>query len=80
MSIGNILQSGARAIRRWFNDPLHSAVVKLTRSAFAGKPFLVSEVNHPRPNEFLSEMIPILAAYSAFQDWDGVFFYSFEPS
>jgi hypothetical protein len=79
MSIGNILQSGARNTPV-VNDPLHSTVVKLTRSAFAGKPFLVSEVNHPRPNEFLSEMIPILAAYSAFQDWDGVFFYSFEPS
>jgi hypothetical protein len=61
------------------DDPLHSTVVKLTRSAFAGKPFLVSEVNHPQPNEYLSEMIPILASYASFQDWDGVFFYSFEP-
>jgi hypothetical protein len=61
------------------NDPLHSTVVKLTRSAFSGKPFVVSEVNHPQPNEYLSEMIPILASYAAFQDWDGVFFYSFEP-
>jgi hypothetical protein len=24
-------------------------------------------------------MIPILAAYAAFQDWDGIFFYTFEP-
>lgn len=61
------------------NDPLASTVVKLTRSAFAGKPFVVSEVNHPQPNEYLSEMIPILAAYASFQDWDGVFFYTFEP-
>jgi hypothetical protein len=61
------------------NDPLHSTVVKLSRSAFAGKPFVVSEVNHPQPNEYLSEMIPILASYAAFEDWDGVFFYSFEP-
>lgn len=61
------------------NDPLHSTVVKLTRSAFAGKPFVVSEVNHPQPNEYLSEMIPVLASYAAFQDWDGIFFYSFEP-
>jgi hypothetical protein len=61
------------------NDPLHSAVVKLTRSAFAGKPFTVSEVNEPNPNEYACEMIPLLAAYGAFQDWDGVFFYTFEP-
>jgi hypothetical protein len=61
------------------NDPLHSTMVKLTRSAFAGKPFTVSEVNHPNPNEYGCEMIPLLAAYGAFQDWDGIFFYTFEP-
>jgi len=61
------------------NDPLHATVVKLTRSAFLGKPLVVTEVNHPQPNEYLSEMIPILAAYGAFQDWDGIFFYTFEP-
>jgi len=61
------------------NQPLASTVVKLTRSAFAGKPFTVSEVNHPNPNEYSAEMIPILAAYGAFQDWDGITFYSFEP-
>jgi hypothetical protein len=61
------------------NDALSSTIVKLSRSAFAGKPYTVSEVNHPNPNEFASEMIPILAAYGAFQDWDGIFFYTFEP-
>ena len=61
------------------NDPLHATVVKLTRSAFVGKPLVVTEVNHPQPNEYLSEMIPILAAYGAFQDFDGIFFYTFEP-
>ena len=61
------------------NDPLNSTIVKLSRSAFAGKPYTVSEVNHPNPNEYASEMIPILAAYGAFQDWDGIFFYTFEP-
>jgi hypothetical protein len=61
------------------DQPLRSTVVKLSRSAFAGKPYTVSEVNHPNPNEYASEMIPILAAYAAFQDWDGIFFYTFEP-
>ncbi len=61
------------------NDPLHSPPVKLTRSAMVGKPFTVSEVNEPFPNEYESELIPILAAYGAFQDWDGIFFYTFEP-
>jgi hypothetical protein len=60
------------------DDPLNSTIVKLSRSAFADKPYTVSEVNHPNPNEYASEMIPILAAYGAFQDWDGIFFYTFE--
>jgi hypothetical protein len=60
------------------NDPLHSTIVKLSRSPVAGKPFTVSEVNHPNPNEYGCEMIPILAAYAGFQDWDGVFFYTLE--
>ncbi len=61
------------------NEPLQSSVVKLSRTAFAGKPYTVSEVNHPFPNDYASEGIPILAAYAALQDWDGVFWYTFEP-
>ena len=61
------------------NDPLHSTVVQLSRTAFAGKPYTVSETNHPFPNEWASEGIPILAAYGAFQDWDAIVFYTFEP-
>jgi len=61
------------------NDPLHSTVVQLSRTAFAGKPYTVSETNHPFPNEWESEGIPILAAYGAFQDWDAIVIYTFEP-
>ncbi|HEY7181050.1 MAG TPA: hypothetical protein VIC84_06510 [Blastocatellia bacterium] len=61
------------------NAPLQSTVVELSRTAFAGKPYMVSEVNHPFPNDYASEGIPILAAYGALQDWDGVFWYTFEP-
>lgn len=58
------------------DDPRNSTVVQLSRSAFAGKPYTVSEVNHPFPNEYACEGIPILAAYAAFQDWDGLFWYT----
>ncbi|HWH69173.1 MAG TPA: hypothetical protein VNT26_07295, partial [Candidatus Sulfotelmatobacter sp.] len=58
------------------DNPLHSTVVELSRSAFAGKPYIVSEVNHPFPAESACEGIPILAAYAALQDWDGVFWYT----
>ena len=44
-----------------------------------GKPFTVSEVNEPFPSDYEAEMIPLLASYGAFQDWDGIFIYAFEP-
>ena len=61
------------------NDPLHSTVVQLSRTAVAGKPYTVSETNHPFPNEYAGEGIPIMAAYAGFQDWDMVILYTFEP-
>jgi len=60
------------------NSPELSIIQKLARSTTVGKPFTVSEVNHPFPSEYGSEMIPILASYAALQDWDGIFFYTFE--
>jgi hypothetical protein len=60
------------------NSPELSIIQKLARSATVGKPFTVSEVNHPFPSEYGAEMIPILASYGALQDWDGIFFYTFE--
>jgi hypothetical protein len=60
------------------NDPLFSTVVQLARSAVAGRPYTVSETNHPFPNAFSCEGIGILAAYALLQDWDGVYFYTFE--
>ncbi len=61
------------------NDPLHSSVVQLSRTALVAKPYTVSETNHPFPNDWLAEGIPIIAAYAAFQDWDAVIMYTFEP-
>jgi len=60
------------------DDPANSTVVQLSRTPVAGKPYTVSEINHPFPNEYACEGFGILAAYAAFQDWDGVFLYTFE--
>ncbi|HNY39459.1 MAG TPA: hypothetical protein PKJ41_03660 [Bryobacteraceae bacterium] len=62
------------------NEPEKSTIVTLHRSAVLGKPFTVSEVNHPYPNEYAAEMIPVLASYASFLDWDAIFWYSFEHS
>lgn len=61
------------------NEPFNSTVVELSRTAIAGKPYTVSEVNNPWPNQFSCEGIPILAAYGGFQGWDGIMWYTFEP-
>jgi len=58
------------------NQPLRSDVVELSRSAVAGKPYTVSEVNHPFPHEFACEGVPIVTAYAALHDWDGIFWYT----
>jgi hypothetical protein len=61
------------------NDPLNSIVVELSRTAMLGKPYTVSELNEPFPNDYAGEGIPIVAAYASFQDWDAVMWYTFEP-
>lgn len=61
------------------DDPLNSTVVELSRTAEAGKPYTVSEVNEAFPNDFGGEQIPLLAAYAGFEDWDAVLWYTFEP-
>jgi hypothetical protein len=61
------------------DDPFNSTVVELSRSAIAGKPYTVSEVNEPFPNDYAGEGIPILAAYGDLQDWDAILWYTFEP-
>ncbi len=61
------------------DDPSDSTVVELSRSAMAGKPYTVSEVNNPFPNNYDAEGIPVLAAYGALQDWDAILWYTFEP-
>jgi hypothetical protein len=39
----------------------------------AGKPYTVSEYNHSAPNSYAAEGFPMIAAFAAFQDWNGVF-------
>lgn len=42
-----------------------------------GKPFTVSEYNHPAPNEYASETVPTILAYAGLQDWDGIFLFDY---
>lgn len=59
------------------NEPDRATVTQLARSAVRGRPYIVSETNHPFPNEHASEGILSLGAYAALQDWDGIYWYTY---
>lgn len=48
-------------------------LTELAGRRVAGKPFTVSEYNHPTPNRYAAEGLPMLAAMGAFQAWDGIY-------
>lgn len=43
----------------------------------AGKPYTVSEYNHPAPSDYRAEMLPELATFAAFQDWDAIYLFDY---
>jgi hypothetical protein len=51
----------------------------LARQRIKGKPFTVTEYNHPQPMYYGSEAPLLLAAYGAFQDWDGLWMFDYGP-
>ena len=42
----------------------------------AGKPFSISEYDHPNPSEYSAEMMPELVLIASLQDWDAVYLFS----
>ena len=58
------------------NEP-RNTIQNIMLNRIDGKAFMVSEYNHPAPNTYSSECIPLLAAYAAFQDWDGIFWFAY---
>lgn len=52
----------------------------LARTRLAGKPFSVSEYNHPAPSDFQVEMMPLYAAWGARQDWDILYTFAWDAT
>ncbi|QNN21907.1 cellulase family glycosylhydrolase [Planctomycetales bacterium ZRK34] len=54
-----------------------SCIRGLAGQRVLGKPYTVSEYNHPFPNQYGAEGQPMLRAYGRLQGWDGVFEYNY---
>lgn len=54
-----------------------SAFTNMAWAREAGRPYTVSEYNQPWPNTHASEIAPSLAAFGAFQDWDGIMHFAY---
>jgi hypothetical protein len=51
----------------------------LARQRIKGKPFTVTEYEHPAPNYYGAEGSLLLAAYAGLQDWDGLWLFAYGP-
>ena len=49
----------------------------LALTRVAGKPFICTEYNHSAPNTYAAETFPLIFAFAALQDWDGVFAFAY---
>lgn len=65
---------------RPMTDSPGGTLTGLANRRIAGKPYTVSEYNHPAPNTYGSEAFVLLAAYGALQDWDGIFQFAYNHS
>ena len=52
-------------------------LTRLAAARVAGMAYTISEYNHPQPNSYTAEGFPLIAAFAAFQDWDGIFSFAY---
>ena len=53
---------------RWFGEFGALAQLRVT-----GKPFTVTELDHPAPSDYAAEMYPFTATFAGLQDWDALY-------
>ncbi len=57
-------------------DPDGGTFPGMALTRVLGKPYTVTEYNHPAPLDSQAETIPMIATFAARQDWDGVFLFA----
>lgn len=61
-------------------NSLGSNLCSLASRRVQGKPYAISEYNHPAPNMYAAEGFPLIAAFGAFQGWDGIYSFTYSHS
>jgi len=57
--------------------PDGGTLARLALQRIVGKPYICSEYNHSAPNTYSAECFPLVCAYAAMQDWDGIFAFAY---
>jgi hypothetical protein len=60
--------------------PAEATLFRLAASRLEGKPFTLSEYNHPAPIDSQAECVPMVASFAAAQNWDAVWLYTYSHS
>ncbi|HSI71828.1 MAG TPA: carbohydrate binding domain-containing protein, partial [Fimbriimonas sp.] len=53
--------------------PGYSELGGLAQYRVKGKPYSISEYNHPAPMDYRAEMMPLISSFAAVQDWDIIY-------
>jgi hypothetical protein len=66
--------------RALVNDADKEIFPHLATARVNGKPYTVSELDSPFPNQYAAELLPMVAAFGRFQNWDGIFHFAYAHS
>jgi hypothetical protein len=71
----------------WFIDqiamtdrPDQARLFAIASEKLAGKPFTLTEYNHPAPLDSQAECVPMVASFAAAHDWDGIWLFAYSHS
>ena len=59
-------------------DKKGGTLLRFGQHRVAGMPLTISEYDHPAPSFFCAEMFPMLNSVAAFQDFDGIYHFTFD--
>jgi hypothetical protein len=62
------------------DHPDQATLFRTAAERLSGKPFTLSEYNHPAPLDAQAECVPMIASFAAAQDWDGIWLFDYSGS